>query len=95
MFKRLLSGVIALYALYAIAKNRGWLAKKIVKGQHILITGGGSGIGKQMAIKFARLGANISIVDLNYEAALIVEQEIQTIGFMNNVKAYKLDVSNA
>lgn len=48
-----------------------------------------------MAIKFAKLGGNISIVDLNYEAALVVEQEIQALGFLNSVKSYKLDVSNS
>jgi len=29
-----------------------------------------------MAIKFVKLGANVSIVDLNYENALLVEKEI-------------------
>jgi len=29
-----------------------------------------------MAIKFVKLGANVSIVDLNYENAVLVEKEI-------------------
>jgi all-trans-retinol dehydrogenase (NAD+) len=49
------------------------LKKKSVAGQHVFITGGASGIGKQMAIKFAKLGAlvillnivKVTIVDIN------------------------------
>lgn len=31
-------------------------------GQTVLVTGGGTGLGKGMAVEFARLGANIAIV---------------------------------
>lgn len=52
----------------------------------VLITGGASGIGKMMAIKLAKRGAVIVIVDLNIEAAKLVAQEIKSSGG----KAYAL-----
>jgi hypothetical protein len=38
--------LVLYYALYAFAKNKGWLSKKSVKGKHVFVTGAGSGIGK-------------------------------------------------
>ncbi|NWT71522.1 RDHE2 dehydrogenase, partial [Prunella himalayana] len=41
--------------------------KKNVSGEIVLITGGGSGIGRLLAVKFARLGATVVIWDINQE----------------------------
>ena len=38
---------------------------KSVKGQICLVTGSGSGIGKLMAKKFAKLGARMILIDVN------------------------------
>ena len=35
----------------------------------VIITGGGSGIGKAMSILFAKQGAGVSIIELNADAA--------------------------
>lgn len=43
--------------------------KKCVKGQTVLITGGGNGIGKALAFKFAQEGCNIAIADVDWDAA--------------------------
>lgn len=66
--------------LYAVLKNYGYLPKKSVKGQHIFITGAGSGIGKQMALRFSALGAKISLVDINKSAVDKLAEEITSKG---------------
>lgn len=43
--------------------------KKNVSGEIVLITGAGSGIGRLLALKFARLGATLVLWDIN-EAGL-------------------------
>ncbi len=40
-------------------------SEKSLKGQRALITGGGSGIGRLMAIEFAREGCSVVIWDIN------------------------------
>lgn len=74
--KKAFYALVLLYAFYAFFKTHGWLSKKSVRGNHIFITGAGSGIGRQMAKKFAKMGAKISICDLNLENAKKVEKEI-------------------
>ncbi|KFV80542.1 Epidermal retinol dehydrogenase 2, partial [Struthio camelus australis] len=41
--------------------------KKSVEGEIVLITGAGSGIGRLLSIKFARLGATLVLWDINQE----------------------------
>ena len=65
--------LIAVMAFYYFLKENGMLLKKSVKNQHILITGAGSGIGRNMAFRFAKLGAKISLSDMNLEAVKKVE----------------------
>jgi len=57
-----------LWAAYAFFKNRGWLSKKSLKGDHVFITGAGSGIGRQLSIMLAEQGAKISATDINFES---------------------------
>lgn len=48
----------------------------MVKGKRVLITGGTSGIGKQIAITFAQHGASVAIFGTNQERAKQVKQEL-------------------
>jgi len=57
-----------LWAAYAFFKNKGWLSKKSLKGDHVFITGAGSGIGRQLSILLAEQGAKISASDINFES---------------------------
>ncbi|NWR72061.1 RDHE2 dehydrogenase, partial [Centropus unirufus] len=41
--------------------------KKSVRGEIVLITGAGSGVGRHLALKFARLGAAVVLWDINEE----------------------------
>lgn len=63
-----------------------------LKGQNALITGAGQGIGRQIALKMAREGANIAAADINIESAESAAVEIRDLGV--KCIAIKLDVSN-
>ncbi|MBU4375987.1 MAG: 3-oxoacyl-[acyl-carrier-protein] reductase [Candidatus Omnitrophica bacterium] len=64
----------------------------VLKGKVGLITGGARGIGKEMALLFAREGADICICDINDESIQTAVKEIESLG----VKALgvKVDVTN-
>lgn len=48
-----------------------------LKGKVAVITGSGSGIGKSIALLFARQGAELHLVDLNGEAVNTTAEEIK------------------
>lgn len=48
--------------------------------QRVFITGGASGLGKALALRFAREGARICIGDINTEQGFAAEMEIRTAG---------------
>jgi NADPH:quinone reductase-like Zn-dependent oxidoreductase len=50
---------------YAASEMIGCLTEKSVAGEVVLITGGGSGIGRLMALGFAKLHARVIIWDVN------------------------------
>jgi 3-hydroxybutyrate dehydrogenase len=64
-----------------------------VKGKVSLITGSASGIGKEVAIKFAEAGSNVVIADLNIDAATQVADELKKVYNVNTL-AVKMDVTN-
>lgn len=51
-----------------------------IKGSTIVITGSGSGLGKAMALGFAKKGGNIVVSDINEQAIASTVSEIQTLG---------------
>ena len=63
----------------AIDLKQGALREGSLKGKTILITGGGTGLGRSMGIYFLKLGANLIIIsrklDVLQEAAKEMEQE--------------------
>ncbi|MBX6352516.1 MAG: 2,4-dienoyl-CoA reductase [Thermoflavifilum sp.] len=66
------------------------LPKETLAGQTVLITGGGTGIGKGIAVEAARLGANIVIASRKREHLDPAAQELQDLGA--KVLALTLDV---
>jgi NAD(P)-dependent dehydrogenase (short-subunit alcohol dehydrogenase family) len=61
-----------------------------MKGKTIIITGGGSGIGKAMAKKFALEGANVVITGRNADRLKSAKGEIET--FEGQVLDFQMDV---
>jgi len=52
----------------------------LMKGRNILITGGGTGLGRSMALRFAELGANLFLVARRPEPLADTVKEIQAKG---------------
>src|SRR3989440_992900 len=50
------------------------------EGQVALVTGGGQGIGQAIALRFAREGADVALVDVNRETVEAVGREVQGLG---------------
>ena len=51
-----------------------------VEGKVALVTGGGSGIGRACAVRFAREGANVCVADLDLKAATETAQMVEAAG---------------
>lgn len=58
-----------------------------------VVTGGQTGIGKAIALRFAREGADVVIPDISFEGAQEVAREIEKMG--RKSLAIKMDVSNS
>jgi NAD(P)-dependent dehydrogenase (short-subunit alcohol dehydrogenase family) len=61
-------------------------------GRSALVTGAGSGIGREIALLFAKQGATVFIGDINLEAATAVASEITSAG--GRAEALVLDVTS-
>ena len=57
-----------------------------------IITGAGQGIGKGLALRFAREGADIVVAEYNAETAQAVASEIETLGV--RAMPYPIDVAD-
>lgn len=64
-----------------------------LKGKVALVTGGAQGIGKAIAVRLAKDGANVVVADINVDLAQSVLEEIQSCGVFADV--FKADVSNS
>jgi 3-hydroxybutyrate dehydrogenase len=64
----------------------------IMKDKSAIVTGAASGIGKEIALHFAREGAKVCIADLNLEGAEAVAAEIEQAG--HEAVAVAMDVTN-
>ena len=65
----------------------------ILDGQVAVVTGAGQGIGKAIAVRLAREGANVAIMDINEKTANNTAQEIRQLGRRSSTSV--ADVSNS
>ena len=64
----------------------------VLEGQVAIVTGGGQGIGKAIALRFAAEGADIGIIDVNAETAEATGEEIRDMN--RRAVATVTDVAN-
>lgn len=91
--------ILLWWGFKAFLYERGWYLKKSVQGKHVFITGAGSGLGRQMAIEFAKLGAKLTVNDIDFESVQKTKEIIESVCSKMKLKnvqvlALKLDVSN-
>ena len=90
-----LAVLVGLNLVYILFREKGWLPKKDVKGKHVYITGAGSGLGRGMALEFAKLKANVTILDVNMDGLVETKNIIKKeTGSDSNILAVKLDVTD-
>jgi len=69
-----------------------WLPQKNVAGQKVLITGAGSGLGRMMAVRFAELGSELILWDINTEGNEGTAEIVREKGA--DVHSYTVDLSD-
>lgn len=71
-----------------------WLpsSKKNISGQTVLVTGGGNGLGREIALQLSREGCNIAIVDVDSVGAEQTSMDCRELGTM--ARFYICDVSD-
>jgi 2-hydroxycyclohexanecarboxyl-CoA dehydrogenase len=67
--------------------------KMELEGKVAIVTGAGQGIGKGIALKIAREGANLAVVDINLDTATETAREIEGLG--RKAITIKTDVSKS
>ena len=63
-----------------------------LKDRVSLITGAARGIGREIALSFAREGSDIVVCDVDLEAAQSTQKEIEGLG--RRALSFKVDVTN-
>jgi len=82
-------GFIAIYKLF-----RRLLPLKSIAGQVVLITGGGSGLGRYMVINCLEAGATVISVDIRKELLGTLEKELKEMNLPGKLFTYVCDISS-
>ncbi len=64
---------------------------KTLENKNVVITGGASGIGRKMALRFARQKANLAVIDIDETQLTNTEKKLKT--FTTRIQVYRCDVS--
>jgi hypothetical protein len=73
---------LVLWGIHTYCKSRGWLPKKSLKGEHVFLTGAGSGLGRYMAIEFAKQGCKLSLSDISMDGLEETSKILNIIGLI-------------
>jgi len=65
---------------------------EMLKNKVALITGSGRGIGRAIALKFAREGADVIALDIDIQSARETAREVESLG--RKAQSYSCDISN-
>ncbi|XP_063626065.1 short-chain dehydrogenase/reductase family 16C member 6 isoform X1 [Cydia splendana] len=65
---------------------------KSLKGDVVLVTGGGGGVGRQLAVKLARLGAKVVVWDINKEGLQKTCADVTMEGY--EIASYVVDLAD-
>ena len=65
-----------------------------LNNKHVLITGGASGLGLGAAMRFVKLGAKVTIADINEQGARKALEQLQTLGISAS-RFEQVDLSDA
>ncbi|XP_054285807.1 3-ketodihydrosphingosine reductase [Macrosteles quadrilineatus] len=93
----ILTAILVLFVtlLFYFMKFKSALNRTSFSGQHIVVTGGSSGIGKSVAMKAAAKGAHVTIVARNIEKLNAAKEEITSLctSSEQKISTISLDVS--
>jgi len=84
-------GVLVVVGLWYWKRQSNSLKRSLngeFKGKNVMITGGSSGIGKALALRFSKIGANVIITGRNDETLKKVQEEGK------NIKYFALDMED-
>ncbi|XP_050682315.1 short-chain dehydrogenase/reductase family 16C member 6 [Leptidea sinapis] len=65
---------------------------KSLEGDVVLVTGGGGGVGRQLAVKLARLGAKVVIWDVNEQSLRKTSDTVKDEGY--HISSYVVDLAD-
>jgi len=64
------------------------------QGQHVIVTGAASGIGRASALRFASEGARVACVDIDADGLKTVADECQALGDASSAITFCVDISD-
>uniref|UniRef100_A0A8D2IPX6 Uncharacterized protein n=2 Tax=Varanus komodoensis TaxID=61221 RepID=A0A8D2IPX6_VARKO len=85
--------ILLIYYLFEAFVLKFFCIKKNVTGQIVLVTGSAKGIGREIALSFARLGAILVLWDINEDDNKETSELVESNGALA-VYTYKCDVSD-
>lgn len=88
----LLAVIMSIIGAFKALVPTSLLTKKSVAQEIILITGAGSGLGRMMALRFAKLGARLVLWDVNTKGNEETAQKVREINGL--AYCYQCDISN-